>query len=62
MMCLHCGETVNEADIVYERRFGNPFALWYCPTEGCDGAGVGFDLHPAENFEANRRLEDSDAD
>lgn len=47
MLCLHCGETCTEDEIVYERRHGNPEPLWWCPTPGCDGAGVGFDLHPA---------------
>lgn len=47
MRCLHCGATFNEAEIVYEKRVHSPHALWYCPMEGCDGSGVGFDLFPA---------------
>lgn len=49
MRCLHCGETFNEQEIVYERRFpqntANDQPLWWCPNEDCDGRGVGFDLH-----------------
>jgi len=46
MGCLHCGKTFNEQEIVYEERFGR--TLWWCPTEGCDGAGVGIDLRSAD--------------
>lgn len=49
MKCLHCGETFNEQEVTYERRFvgntANDQPLWYCPTSGCDGRGVGFDIH-----------------
>lgn len=45
MECLHCQEVFPESAITYEQRFGE--YLWWCPTEGCDGAGVGFDIHPA---------------
>lgn len=44
MECLHCGETFEESEVTYEQRFGDYY--WWCPTEGCDGAGVGFDIHP----------------
>ena len=46
MGCLHCGETFNEQEIVYEERFGR--TLWWCPTEDCDGAGVGMDIRSAD--------------
>ena len=45
MRCLHCRDTLNESTIVYEKRHGHPHALWYCPNEDCDRAGVGIDLH-----------------
>lgn len=44
--CMHCTETFPESAVVYEERFGD--YLWWCPTEGCDGAGVGFDLMPTD--------------
>jgi hypothetical protein len=44
MECLHCGATFEESEVTYEQRFGDYY--WWCPTEGCDGAGVGFDIYP----------------
>lgn len=44
MECLHCGARFEESEVTYEQRFGDYY--WWCPTEGCDGAGVGFDIHP----------------
>jgi hypothetical protein len=46
MRCLHCGEIFVEEELQYEKRFGR--TLWWCPTVGCDGAGVGFDIHSIE--------------
>lgn len=40
--CLHCGARFEESAVTYEQRFGD--YQWWCPTEGCDGAGVGFDI------------------
>lgn len=53
LACHHCGETCSEAEVVWEQRGDTALAdligpLWYCPTRGCCGAGVGFDLHPIE--------------
>lgn len=44
MKCCYCGETFLESAVRYEERFG--VCLWWCPTEGCEGAGVGFDIQP----------------
>ena len=48
MACLHCGSTFSESEIVYEKRFGRE--LWWCPIEGCDGAGVGIDIQEADSM------------
>jgi hypothetical protein len=42
--CCHCGWRYKEHEAVWERRGG--LLLWWCKNEECDGAGVGFDLHP----------------
>ena len=47
--CLHCGETYMSNEIAR-----NPdVKLWVCKNyPQCDGAGYGFDIMNAENFEA----------
>ncbi len=40
--CLHCGERYRSDSIRYILRYGDN--LWWCPTDGCDGAGFGFDI------------------
>jgi len=47
MNCLHCGKNFEERQVVWQHRHGQ--WLWWCPTVDCDGAGVGFDIIPAEN-------------
>ena len=42
VVCLHCTAEFLEKEVVYEKRFGT--FLWRCPTDGCDGRGVGFDI------------------
>lgn len=46
MRCLHCEDTFSEQAIVFEHRHGSPDPLWWCPNPECDGAGVGYDIHP----------------
>lgn len=43
LRCHHCELTVSADAMEYD-----PVdELWCCPTPGCDGAGIGFDLFPA---------------
>jgi hypothetical protein len=41
--CLHCENQYLSTAIRWDGELG----LWSCPTPGCSGAGVGFDIHPA---------------
>jgi hypothetical protein len=43
--CWHCEWRYKEQEAVWERRHG--MLLWWCKNPDCDGAGVGFDLHPS---------------
>jgi hypothetical protein len=38
--CLHCGRSYREGEVVWDGE------MWVCPFEGCDGAGVGYDINP----------------
>ncbi len=42
--CLHCGSSYEERQVAWQFRHGQ--WLWWCPTQNCDGAGVGFDILP----------------
>ena len=44
VQCLHCGKQFLSSLMVW-RKHGEDW-LWMCPTEGCDGGGFGFDIHP----------------
>jgi hypothetical protein len=44
VICLHCLDIYNENELVFEQRFGNPIAIWWCRNESCDGAGIGHDI------------------
>jgi len=57
--CSHCGRRYmsNELRLEYRPRLqpimvemmeseGSLGALWWCKTDGCDGAGFGHDIHP----------------
>lgn len=46
--CLHCGDEYTEDLVIFGTKpaaSDAPEPLWWCPTPGCDGAGVGFDIH-----------------
>jgi hypothetical protein len=43
--CLHCGDTYQSDEMVFEQRFKGWFKLWYCKNKDCSGAGYGFDIH-----------------
>lgn len=48
--CLHCGESYRSDQIVWEVR--SQFLdvpLWWCATDGCDGAGFKFDIFPVDH-------------
>ena len=47
VQCLHCGQQYSSADIVWFE--GQDGGFWRCPTEGCDGAGFQFDIHPIDS-------------
>lgn len=49
--CLHCGKEYESYLIewrVQRCRDGKMRGFWCCPTEGCGGAGFGFDLMPID--------------
>ena len=41
--CLHCGETYSSSEMVWRKEGDGP-GLWFCPTEGCTGAGFDYDI------------------
>lgn len=50
LKCAHCEEVYPESKAQYRYKIGHTMAaLWWCPTPRCDGAGVGFDLHPVDS-------------
>jgi hypothetical protein len=54
MFCTHCGERFPEDKIQYRYKIGvTGQPLWWCPTPRCDGAGVGFDIHPETDATEN---------
>jgi hypothetical protein len=49
--CLHCGQEYDSFRIEWriERcSDGKEHGFWYCPIEGCDGRGFGFDILPVD--------------
>ena len=60
--CLHCGDRYSSDEMVlaYRPQFQHPMvmmlgrdadrigALWWCKNLRCDGAGLGFDIHPVK--------------
>lgn len=42
--CIHCDQIYMSDEMVYEKRFRAPYALWWCKHPRCDGAGYGFDI------------------
>lgn len=49
--CLHCEEEYDSWRMqwrVVPGRDGKPHGFWSCGTEGCDGAGFGFDIFPVD--------------
>lgn len=55
--CLHCGEEFESLEIIWVpftdeemKRDGKSsmLGMWRCPIEGCDGAGVAFDMWPVD--------------
>jgi hypothetical protein len=47
VFCIHCGNTYMSDQIVW-RQDADGKGFWCCPVAGCDGAGFGFDIHPAD--------------
>ena len=45
--CLHCGRVLSSREMRQDEN-----DLWRCGFEGCDGAGVGFDLHKIDSVHA----------
>jgi hypothetical protein len=52
MECLHCGKSYPENEVRYgiKPTVNAHEPYWWCPTPKCDGAGVGFDIHPYGTF------------
>ena len=49
--CLHCGEEYESFLIEWRIETeldGERHGFWCCPTDGCDGKGFGFDIHPID--------------
>jgi hypothetical protein len=49
--CLHCGQEYDSWKMqwrVVTGTDGEQHGFWYCGTEGCDGAGFGFDIFPVD--------------
>lgn len=42
--CLHCEDTYQSKEMVFEKR-GGWLKLWHCKNKDCSGAGYGFDIH-----------------
>lgn len=47
--CLHCDQAFAEDQIQYGLKpsvsTDPEDTFWWCPTPGCDGKGMGFDIH-----------------
>jgi hypothetical protein len=45
--CLHCDQSFAEQEMLYGVRpdIDPSTAYWWRPTPGCDGRGMGFDIH-----------------
>lgn len=55
--CLHCGRRFVSSEMVWDRRgadWGPEF--WHCPTQGCAGAGFGFDIFPVAEVDVSEAL------
>lgn len=48
--CDHCRMTYKTDRMIWGTKAGmrSIAPLWWCPTDGCDGAGYGFDVHKVE--------------
>ena len=51
--CLHCGKQFTEDKLIWQAKKppfigGLGMPVWWCPTNGCDGAGLGFDIFPVD--------------
>jgi hypothetical protein len=48
MQCRHCGSTFPEDRMIYGYKPGTVSIapIWWCAVLACDGACVGFDIHP----------------
>ena len=49
--CLHCHQQYDSWKMewrVVDCHDGQQRGFWYCGTEGCDGAGFGFDIFPVD--------------
>jgi hypothetical protein len=55
MECLQCGSKFEERLVTW-RKLKHDW-LWCCPTAGCDGTGIGYDIFPVKQRRgaANRR-------
>jgi hypothetical protein len=61
--CLHCQEVYDSYLIEWRVETGKQHGFWWCPTEGCDGKGFGFDIFPIDpNYQDERicRIQDDD--
>jgi len=54
--CVHCGEEYESYLIEWRvfDRSGRKMGFWCCPTEGCGGAGFGFDIFPIDPEDCER--------
>lgn len=49
--CMHCQERYDSYRIHWQERKGKDgetHGFWCCPTQGCDGKGFLFDIHPTD--------------